>query len=175
MPALGRQLVVDADIAQSAGVSLADRSRLCRELLNAIRASLHIVVLSRQGEEEWLAHRSIYSATWFRAMEVSGQVVRVEGRLPPEVEVTVLEQFESARQPGVAKDLHLIGAALETDRIVLSNDDRARRAMRDAAALVPDIATIHWANPTNVEEDAAAWVTAGATDEPSGSSGSPGS
>lgn len=167
MAAPGRRLVVDADVAQSAGESSAERSRLCRELLSAIGSSLHRVVLSEKGDEEWRVHQSTYSRIWLRAMEVSGQVVRVKAHLPPEIEAAVLELFESARRTGVAKDLHLIAAALETDRIVLSNEVRARRAMGEAARAVPDFATIHWANPTDPADSAIAWVADGARDEPS--------
>ena len=65
----------------------------------------------------------------------------------------------------VIKDVHLIEAAIATDRLVASQDERARRAFGNASANVSELKQIVWVNPTQDEEKPIDWLRDGAKTE----------
>ena len=66
------------------------------------------------------------------------------------------------RQSAALKDLHLIEAAVTTDRIVVSLDDSARSIFHDVSRDVPEIGGIAWINPDTLGEDGREWLENGA-------------
>ena len=66
----------------------------------------------------------------------------------------------------VAKDAHLLEAAIATDRLVSSRDDHARSVFRDVAVSVQELRPIVWINPTRCEESPLGWLLDGARAEP---------
>jgi hypothetical protein len=60
------------------------------------------------------------------------------------------------------KDAHLLEAALLTDRIVISCDEKVRVLFRAACREVHEIRQVHWANPEKEDEAVADWVREGA-------------
>ncbi len=69
-------------------------------------------------------------------------------------------------QSDVAKDAHLLEAAIATDKLVSSRDDHARSAFRDAAVSLQELRPIVWVNPTRCEESPIRWLLDGAQAEP---------
>ena len=65
----------------------------------------------------------------------------------------------------VAKDVHLIEAAIATDRLVTSKDESARGVFKDASNGVVDLQQIVWVNPTCDNEDPIEWLQNGARAE----------
>ena len=57
----------------------------------------------------------------------------------------------------ILKDFHLIEAALTTDKIVVSRDDRARSLFN-----VPELNTVVWVNPVTNHPDCLTWLAEGA-------------
>lgn len=55
------------------------------------------------------------------------------------------------------KDLPLVEAALETDSIVISRDERARKLFQRAAMRVPKLRPLVWVNPVT-DEDLLSWL-----------------
>jgi hypothetical protein len=62
----------------------------------------------------------------------------------------------------LAKDAHLIAAALLTDRIIISRDEEARRLFGIACKRAGELGEILWANPEFEDEQVAAWLQRGA-------------
>src|SRR4051794_18099509 len=60
------------------------------------------------------------------------------------------------------KDVHLIEAAIQHDRIVLSRDEAMRHILRDVAEEIREIAQILWANPAIEEDGVLVWLEGGA-------------
>jgi hypothetical protein len=75
-----------------------------------------------------------------------------------------LASSESVRDE-MEKDAHLIEAALQHDRIVLSRDDAMRQILRGLAAEIREVAQIFWSNPAVEEEGVRAWLKGGAKAE----------
>jgi hypothetical protein len=56
------------------------------------------------------------------------------------------------------KDVHLLEAALATDKRIISNDDEARNSYKR----IPSVRLLLWINPSHQEETAIEWLNAGA-------------
>jgi hypothetical protein len=73
------RLVIDANIAQSAGTSDVPISLHSRECLNAIRDNGHVAVFCEKLLEEWSEHSSSLSRRWWRSMAARRKIERREG------------------------------------------------------------------------------------------------
>ena len=63
----------------------------------------------------------------------------------------------------IFKDIPLVEAALETDKIIISLDENARHAFSELAQQIPELRTIVWINPANPSEEAITWLHEGAS------------
>jgi hypothetical protein len=65
-----RRLVIDADVARSAGGEQAThpRSKHCRDFPRAVLEICHRLVLTPLTGDEWKRHRSRFAATWLGQM-----------------------------------------------------------------------------------------------------------
>jgi hypothetical protein len=167
MPAKKR-IVVDASVARSAGQLPVPGfvSAQSRAVLEAILTARHKVAFSAEGLAEWRKHQSRFARRW-RVQMFSRRLVLLlrdtqdedlRGRLQPccstEKEWQILE-----------KDCHLVEAALQVDRIVISRDETVRALFRQACPTVPELQEIIWANPEIKEEQVVFWLEAGAKAE----------
>jgi hypothetical protein len=71
--------------------------------------------------------------------------------------------LSAPRRDAVEKDLHLVSAALASDRRVLSEDDLMRRDLGAIAPRVRALARVHWANPEAA--GCILWLSLGAPDD----------
>ena len=65
----------------------------------------------------------------------------------------------------VMKDIHLIEAALDTDRTVVSLEKEARRLFAGLAKHARYLKNVIWVNPANDSEKPIAWLEGGANPE----------
>ena len=78
----------------------------------------------------------------------------------------VVSAVPEARDRKAAEmDVHLIEAALGTDRLVASQDERARGIFREASRGVRELKPIIWVNPTLSADDPIGWLRNGARSE----------
>lgn len=66
----------------------------------------------------------------------------------------------------ILKDAHLVEAACQTDRIVISRDEAVRALFRRACPEIQEIQSVCWANPEIEDERAVDWLESGARSEP---------
>ena len=66
----------------------------------------------------------------------------------------------------VLKDAHLLEAALQADRIVISRDEIVRTLFRQCCPAIKEIRSVLWANPEIEAEEAVPWLEGGARMEP---------
>ena len=64
----GRRLVIDADVARSAGETEYAVSSACRQFLDAVTEYRHRVVITPELQNEWREHASRYPNRWLRRM-----------------------------------------------------------------------------------------------------------
>ena len=146
-----RRLVVDASVASAAGETLRPTSFRSREFLGEVLKISHRVVVTVTLAGEWDRHQSLYAARWRAEMRTRNKVVDIAD-VPNE---EVRSQVPSSR--AIQKDLHLIEAALATDKVVISLDDRAQ-----ADLCVDATKEVTWVNAVAEGGHAIYWLRDGA-------------
>ena len=63
------------------------------------------------------------------------------------------------------KDCHLLEAAIATDNIIISLDEKARNPFDKAAKSIKELQEIMWVNPDKPEENTLIWLENGAAKE----------
>ena len=122
-----------------------------REFLGEVLKISHQMVLTATLAREWDRHQSLYATTWRAEMRSRKKIVDLADVPDEEVRRQV---------PGsgaVQKDLHLVEAALATDKIVVSLDDRAQ-----AALCVDATRDVVWVNAVAEGGHAIYWLRNGA-------------
>jgi hypothetical protein len=151
MASISRRLVIDASVASAAGLAMNPASRRCREFLQAVLRISHRATMTPLLRGEWKRHQSLFARAWLAEMTSKAKVEDMEdiqnGELRAEAPSTVSAQ----------KDLHLVEAALATDKIVISLDDRARSELA-----LPAAAQVMWVNPVDEGGHVIYWLNNGA-------------
>lgn len=110
--------------------------------------------MTRELTGEWNRHESLFTTRWRAEMQSRKKIVAVRDVENEDVRRQV--QMSTA----VLKDLHLVEAALATDRIVVSLDDRARADLRVEATR-----EVMWVNAVLEGGHAVYWLRNGAPDK----------
>jgi hypothetical protein len=167
-PKSSRRLVIDASIARSAGESSDLRAKASREILTCVLKVSHRIVMTSGIVAEWNKHRSRFSSTWLVKMRSLRKIDTLDL-----IEDTGLREriqdvaSEVAIIQAMLKDIHLIEAALATDRIVLSLDETVRGHFSRATLVIDDLRLVVWVNPVIKRERAVAWLEKGANPDAS--------
>jgi hypothetical protein len=159
-----RVRVIDASIARAAGeVSMHPTSRSCREFLQAVLQHGHRMAMTESIQAEWNKHQSRFARGWRTSMVARKRVefVEVAAHLTLEKRVVcaVADAFLAAI---IDKDRRLVEAALVTEKRVTSLDDHVRNHLQNYLSRLPELRSICWVNPCLLEEEAIAWLEAGA-------------
>jgi hypothetical protein len=166
----GKSLVIDAFIARSASETNHPTSSACRECLKSILKHSHRMVITKEISREWRKHQSLFAQDWLKTMF---QKKRLHSLKPSQVgNIDGLMDFIDTLEPqkvreDAYKDIHLIEAAIASDKRIISSDEKtARKIFSDATETVPILGDILWANPTKSEEAVADWIAQGTPPEP---------
>lgn len=163
-----RKLIIDADVARASGGETAthNTAKACRDFLISVLDVCHQSVFTHALAAEWNTHQSTFARRWRAEMIGRKKVVWCNpGRLTAlqaRVERTTAREVEKR---AIAKDFHLIEAAIETDKRVISKDDAVRSLLANASQTVGEIGTIVWVNPACLRESATEWLVSGAKSE----------
>jgi hypothetical protein len=167
MPAKKR-IVVDASVARSAGQKPVPDfvSARSRDVLEAILRARHRVAFSAEGLAEWREHRSRFARGWLVQMFSRRLTVLLGDTTNTSLRDRLRPCCSSeSKWQALEKDCHLVEAALQVDRVVVSRDEIVRDLFRQACAKVAELRDVLWANPELEEEQVVAWLEAGAKDE----------
>lgn len=144
-------LVIDASVASAAGQTMHPRSFRSREFLSEVLKISHRAVMTPTLTQEWDRHQSLFALRWRAEMRTQDKIIDLAG----------VEDEQLRRQvvisAAVEKDLHLIEAALATDKTIVSLDDRAA-----AQLFVEATKEIVWVNAVSEGGHAIYWLRAGA-------------
>ncbi|HEY9419998.1 MAG TPA: hypothetical protein VIW92_01160 [Thermoanaerobaculia bacterium] len=163
----GKRVVVDASVARSAGSGekANEFSLPSRAVLDAV-ADHHWIAFSQEGLDEWRRHRRQFSGRWLQLMIGKKRVLflgdtkndHLRSRLGAACALV-------SEKRAILKDAHLVEAACQTDRIVISRDETVRDLFRRACHQVQEIHDVCWANPEIEDERVADWLISGARSE----------
>ena len=184
-----KRMVVDASVARAAGGEEATfpQSSHCREVLVSILDICHKVVVTQALWEEWNRHQSRFATLW------RGQMVRkqkwlmlpieentaLRAKVTPQIAAqararalqvhpttairTKLDSVDDARE-AMLKDFHLLEAAMQTDRIVISLDKLSQTLFAVTCQHVGEIGDVMWVHPDDA--DILEWLGKGADSDP---------
>ena len=159
-------LVIDTDIARAAGGGNTQRepSKSCRVFMDTmLDHTQHKVVLTRAIQEEWNKHQSIATSTWRRTMIAQKRMCLIHAPADTRLRQKV-EQCASSenKRKAMLKDIHLMEAAIQADKIVISMDETVRNCFREITHKIRPMAYIAWVNPSIIEEKPIEWLQNGA-------------
>ena len=170
---ISKLLVIDASVARAAGGQNATSptSKACRAFLLAVLEICHRMVMTPEIKKEWDKHQSRFAIKWRKTMIAKK---KFEYRKQPETgfieenRSLLWDVFDKLAETDkqrdeMFKDLHLIEAALDTDKRIISLDDNtARKFFARGANEFEELKSIVWVNPDNPEETAIEWLENGA-------------
>lgn len=165
-----KRIVVNASVARAAGGEDATSSVSinCTEFFETFKdnASFH-VVMTLELSEEWDDNQSNYAATWLANMIATKRfhyiILPNNDVLNEKIEATAIQEKDIN---AMLKDFHLLGAALITDKTVVSLDETIRSLFANASHQVSEIRDIIWVNPERTaEEKPITWLRNGAPPE----------
>ena len=157
------RLVIDANIALSAGSSDVPMSLYSRKCLMAVRDREHVAVFSQQLLEEWKEHASLVSRRWWKSMAARRRIEKVEGEeFAPHLDRACACLSEDKWKEDLRKDFHLVRAALAADQTILSNESNFPEYLAIAAHTVNVLSALYYGNPATEGEPCIEWVQAGA-------------
>jgi len=160
------RLVIDANIARSAGSSDVPDSRYSRECLSTVREHGHIAVFTQQLREEWNKHASLISRQWWRSMAGRRRIENVEGaEFATHIDraCACLEQEKS--KADLRKDFHLVRGALAADKTILSNEINFPGYLSIASRTIRILGSLYYGNPAVEGEPCIEWLRDGALPE----------
>jgi hypothetical protein len=167
-------IVVDASVARAAGTTDFPTSRHCRDFLFNLRdADNCYCVFSHELGAEWKKHASLLSTKWRTSMYSRRRVIDfavvenglLRGHLNSCAETIAGQNQEPQKKKiaaALAKDAHLLEAALQAGNRVASLDETVRNYLRVCTQVHADLKRIVWVNPDNIGEETDAWIKSGA-------------
>jgi predicted nucleic acid-binding protein len=139
-------IVVDADVARSAGRAEHPVSKSSRELLQALIKSDHKVAFCPILSSEWKKHASQFSTKWLASMTARKKIIRSNPLKVIEPEINKLCAI--GKEADIAlKDMHLIDMALSESNFLASNDIAARDVFVVVAAGYSPLREVLWVVP----------------------------
>lgn len=151
------------------------RSQNCREFLFALRDLGHRVVMSAELATEWRNHKNRLGLSWLSIMHKRRQIVWVnENEVLHEKifhlihEMCDSEDISVRGREAIEKDILLIVAARETDRIIVSLDRVMLGLLGKVAPKAPEVYSLFWIDPdpkseaSYSAEDVISWMKRGA-------------
>ena len=160
-----RRLVIDASVAHASGDKIAvnPTSKHCRDFLLATLKIGHQAVMTLQMREEWDKHQSRFARLWRQSMIARRKLCIIDVAMNDKLRVEVgCAASKNKYREIMLKDMHLIEAAIATDRVIISLDEEVRILFREAARKVGELRIVIWANPDKPKEDCIAWLVGGA-------------
>ena len=158
-----KRIVIDADIARAAKRSKSPEASNCFDFLVALQQCHHKAVFSGVLWGEWLDNHSRYSWRWMTEMRGRKLVVRIGNPTDDGLREKIDRLAGNvAELDAMNKDIHLLEAALATDKIVASKEVEAHDLFEDVCSRVGEIRDVMWVNPVVEEESCIVWLKQGA-------------
>jgi len=159
----GKRLVIDANIAHSAGAGEVPSSRYSRESLAAILAGEYTVVFNRSLLQEWKNHLSRFAMIWWRSMAAQKRIENAEGEEFARHLDRACACLEHDRwKSDLIKDFHLVQSALASGQTIISNERNFPVFVATACHSVKELAALYYANPATEGDVCISWITDGA-------------
>lgn len=159
----GKRLVIDANIAHSAGAGEVPASCYSRKSLEAILAGEYIVVFNQSLRQEWKDHSKKFARIWWRSMAAKKRIENAEGEEFARHLHRACACLEYDRwKSDLAKDFHLVQSALASGQTIISNERNFPVFVAAACPSVKELALLYYANPAAEGDVCILWLKTGA-------------
>ena len=159
----GKRLVIDANIAHSAGAGEVPASRYSRASLETVLDGDYIAVLNPTLREELKNHCSKSFQIWWRSMAAQKRIEDKEGKeFAHHLDKACACLDQDTWKDALRKDSHLVQSALASDHTIISNEKNLPRFVTIACSRVQLLSTLHYANPAVEGNACILWIKAGA-------------
>ena len=157
-------LVVDASVMRSAGQGSTNHlaSQAARDVLMAIRAICHRVVVTAAIRVEWDEHQSVFARRWRTTMSQMGKIDPKSNTIDDGIRGSIESLEDKHIKRILLKDVILVEAANIADGVVISMDEEARRHFQALAHIETAIRHLVWVNPCQDPEQILEWLKDGA-------------
>ncbi len=158
-------IVIDASILRTAGEpsKIDQRSAKCRQFLEAMRRICHRAILTPEMKVEWDKHQSNFGTRWRASMARIGKIVFSHIEIDQTLRSAIRDASPDKHIAEIMiKDARLIEAALASDQIVVSLDDKARLHFRDICVRITRLKRVSWINPNVKSDQYVKWMEEGA-------------
>lgn len=141
-----QRIVVDADVARSAGLTEHPVSKNSREVLQSILNSQLSVSFCKTLSDEWRKHASIFAKRWLTTMiaKKKWSLITPHDLVQNDIINSNLTDGEKA---AAIKDAHVINNAIQTDKFIASNDKIARGIYSKISQTTNNLNDVTWAIP----------------------------
>lgn len=159
-----RLFVIDASVARAASDSNVPVAQQCRQFLQETLTVCHKMVITSEISSEWMRHQSGFTRTWRKSMYARRKVVSVnvdQNSVKLREKTTNLNCSEKSMTT-MLKDIHLLEAAVLTDKIIVSLDEEVRSLFGSQMANFHEMSDVCWVNPTQQPEKMSSWLLEGA-------------
>lgn len=166
-------LIIDADVMQMASdIASYPANMKCVRFLENVREICHRIFISEKLRVQYDNHKTRFSSKWQVEMISKRKNLNEDNKPIIDIdelrkELLSLEIFTEEEKDKIEKDILLLGCALSTDKIIISNDDnilrKLVRACKESNYIASKIGKIHWINPTQESESSLKkWLKLGA-------------
>ncbi|MEA5533324.1 hypothetical protein [Crocosphaera sp. XPORK-15E] len=158
-------LVIDASIARSCGGENARHPtpKNCRDFLKAVLELDYSMVMTSELKQEWDKHQSTFARKWRVSMIAKKKFKYYENVTLDELRKQIEECAENyKKREAMWKDICLLEAAIITDKIVISLDEKVRQYFSEVSKDIPEIGIIIWLNPAKNKDQVIIWLEDGA-------------
>ena len=157
-------LVVDASVMRSPGQGPTNHlaSQAAIDVLMAIRAICHRVVVTAAIEVEWDKHQSNFARRWRTTMSQMGKIDPRPNTIDDGIRGSIESLEDKPIKRILLKDVILVEAAQIADGIVISMDDEARRHFQALARTETALRHVVWVNPCQDPKQILEWLKDGA-------------
>ncbi len=160
-----KSLVIDACVACDTGPITAPSP--IRTFLTTMKDDTrHMLVMTKAIGSEWDRHASPWTRKWRVSMYSQRRVYRPSLKSDDILRIKIEDKTSKERDlDEMLKDLHLIDAAMATDRSIVSLDENARVPFAAVSDGVGELRNIVWVNPAKENERPVEWLLDGAPAE----------
>jgi hypothetical protein len=154
-------LVIDASVARASGQVTASNSVAisCRDFLMGVLQICHRLVMTTEISNEWKKHASQFAFKWRVSMNARKKVERLANVHDDALRAKIEKSMpEGQNHQVILKDIPLIEAAMATDHIIITRDDKALEVFNKMSQEVNELKSLSWINPAKKEDTAVDWL-----------------
>jgi hypothetical protein len=121
------------------------------------------MVMTPELKQEWDKHQSTFARKWRVSMIAKNKYKYCKNVTLDELrkQLEYIAQTYDKRE-AMWKDICLVEAAIKTDKIVISLDEKVRQYFSEISEDIPEIGIIFWSNPNKNEDQVIKWLEDGA-------------